>query len=267
MPINQVIWGDCLKLLPLVPSQSIQMVLCDPPYGITRNAWDSPIPLAPLWQQYRRVLKPGGNVVMTASQPFTSQLVLSNVPWFKYSWVWEKNICSGHLNANRCPMKKHEDILVFGIGQTIYNPQMTNGKAYRMKRRPINDSGSNYGTVTRTDTINEGSRYPVSVIQCDRETGLHPTQKPVALFEYLIRTYTNSGDLVLDNCCGSGTTGVACQNLGRNCIQMELSPEYYQLAVSRLEPLTIEDEECPHSDGWLQALGWIDDLKETALTL
>jgi site-specific DNA-methyltransferase (adenine-specific) len=234
LQVNQVYNMDCLEGMKEIEAGSVNLVLSDLPYGITQNVWDSVIDLRLLWAEYKRVMQPNGAVVLTASQPFTAQVVMSNPQWFKYAWVWEKNVATGHLNANRCPMKKHEDILVFAQGQPMYHPQMQPGKPYKMKRKPINDNGSNYGNITRTDTINEGLRFPVSIIQFDRETGLHPTQKPVALFEYLIRTYTNPGDLVLDNCMGSGTTAIACINTGRNFIGFETDPKYYQICLDRI---------------------------------
>lgn len=242
--LNTITCGDCMDLLPLVEDNSIDMVLCDLPYGTTHNKWDSVLPLSTLWAEYARIIKPGCSIVLSSAFPFTAVLASSNLAWLQYTLVWEKNIATGHLDARRRPMRKHEDILVFApqsyqCKSSVYNPQMTEGVAYTQKRKAVSgkkDSGTNYGAWngTRTDTTNEGTRYPVSVIQFDRETGLHPTQKPVALWEYLIRTYTNEGATVLDNCCGSGTTGVACQNTGRNFIQFDISEEYCKIARERL---------------------------------
>jgi len=236
--LNTVTQGNCLDLLPRIGGGTVDMVLCDLPYGTTQNAWDTIIPFDALWAQYRRVLKPSGVIVLSASQPFTTKVVASNFEWFRYEWIWRKNIATGHASVKLRPMKQHENILVFAPKQPKYYPQMLPGKPYKKKRKAKDDSGSNYqlGTL-RTDTVNEGTRYPVSVLDVAREVGLHPTQKPVALWEYLIRTYTNEGDTVLDNCCGSGTTGVACQNSGRNFIQFELNPEYCEIARGRLKPL------------------------------
>ena len=247
---NNIYNMDCLEGMKLIADGSIDMILCDLPYGTTQNKWDSVIPLEPLWSQYRRIIKPTGVIVLTAQMPFTATLGASNLPWLKYEWIWEKNIATGHLNANRAPMKKHESVLVFSPGKTTYHPQMTLGKPYRMKRQPVNDNGSNYGTITRTPTVNDGKRFPVSVIQFDRETGLHPTQKPVPLFEYLIRTYTNSGELVLDNCIGSGTTAIACLNLDRRYIGFETNAEYFAVAQERIRnhvvsPATVVDVAIP----------------------
>ena len=162
---------DCLEGMKLIDDHSVDMILSDLPYGTTQNKWDSVIPLEPMWEQYKRIIRPNGAIVLTAQLPFSITLGASNLPWLKYEWIWEKNIATGHLNANRAPLKKHENILVFASGQPVYNPQMQFGKPYKMKRKPLNDNGSNYGTITRTDTVNEGQRFPVSIIQC---LGGHP---------------------------------------------------------------------------------------------
>lgn len=232
--LNTVTQGDCLELIENINPGSVDMVLCDLPYGTTRNKWDSVLPLDMLWAGYRRVLSPSGVAVLTAQSPFDKVLGCSNLNWLKYEWIWIKNVATGHLNANRAPMKIHENVLVFYDSTCTYNPQMQSGKPYKMKRKPVNDNGSNYGIITRTDTINKGERFPVSTLQFNRETGLHPTQKPVPLFEYLIRTYTSPGALVLDNCCGSGTTGIACLNSGRNFIQIEREEAYCNIALERI---------------------------------
>jgi site-specific DNA-methyltransferase (adenine-specific) len=235
MRVNDIYNMDCLEGMKEIADGSVDMVLCDLPYGTTQNKWDSVISLQALWREYTRVCKQGAAVVLTTQMPFTSAVVVSNLPWFKYEWIWEKNVATGHLNSNVAPMKKHENILVFANGKVPYYPQMMQGKPYSMKRKPVNDNGSNYGTIVRTDTVNEGQRFPVSVLQFNRETGLHPTQKPVALFEYLIRTYTNPGQLVLDNCMGSGTTAIACINTGRQYIGFESDPGYFRIAQDRVQ--------------------------------
>lgn len=217
-----------------IPNGSIDLILCDLPYGTTRNKWDSVIPLDLLWKQYERIIKDNGAIVLTAQTPFDKILGSSNLKMLKYEWIWQKNVATGHLNAKKMPMKNHENILVFYKKLPTYNPQMTRGNAYHNKRKPINDSGSNYGQVVRTDTINEGSRYPLSVIEFDREIGLHPTQKPVELMEYFLKTYTNENDTVLDNCIGSGTTAIAAINLKRNWIGIELEEEYVEIANNRI---------------------------------
>jgi site-specific DNA-methyltransferase (adenine-specific) len=223
-----LIEGDCLEVMAELPSQSVDLVLCDLPYGTTQNKWDAVIPFAPLWATYNRVCR--GPVVLTASQPFTSALVMSNIDQFKYAWVWEKSAATGHLNARRMPMKKHEDILVFGLGP--YNPQGLQPLGKVVRR---GSNGSNFG-ASGTENFQENTNYPRSIIGFPSDAkAIHPTQKPVALMEYLIRTYTNEGDLVLDNCMGSGTTGVACANTGRRFIGIEKDPRYFDIACERIE--------------------------------
>lgn len=225
--------GNCLLWMHALADASVDLVLCDLPYGTTQNKWDSVIPFGPLWEQYKRVCK--GAIVLTAAQPFTSALVMSNPKEFKQELIWKKNVASNFLNANRAHLARHESVLLFGKG--VYNPQMTAGKPYVAKRRGKDDTGDNYGDIkARTDTINNGDRKPISVLEFDRESKpQHPTQKPVALMEYLIRTYTNPGDTVLDNCMGSGTTGVACINTGRKFIGIEQDYKYFNIARERIE--------------------------------
>lgn len=225
--------GDCLEVMPRLEDKSVDMILCDLPYGTTACKWDTIIPFEPLWNEYERLIKDNGAIVLTASQPFTSQLVMSNPMLFKYSLVWKKSNLSGFLNANRMPLRCHEDILLFYKELPNYNPQMTDGKPYIAKRK--NHQTPNYGDYHDHTTINEGNRFPVSILEVDSERGLHPTQKPVKLFEYLIKTYTNEGDLILDNCAGSGTTGVAASNLNRNSILIEQEPEYCEIIRKRMK--------------------------------
>ena len=223
-----LIEGDCLEVLQEIPDQSVDLILCDLPYGTTQNKWDSVIPFAPLWAQYKRVCK--GAVVLTASQPFTSVLVASNLPDFKYAWVWAKSAATGHLNAKRMPMKAHEDVLVFGASS--YSPQGL--KSFnKIVRRGSN--GTNFG---KSGTVNtqEFTNYPRSILNIPSDPKpVHPTQKPVALMEYLVLTYTNKGDTVLDNCMGSGTTGVACANTKRKFIGIERDAKYFDIACDRIE--------------------------------
>lgn len=233
--LNTVTQGDCLKLLPQVASGSVDMVLCDLPYGITRNPWDSVVPLPELWEQIDRVLKRTGTVALTSVFPFTGVLACSRPSWFRYSLVWEKNISTGFLNAKSKPLRKHEDILIFQPpkGTPIYNPQLASGAPYVGNRRGY--IGETYdGGYPGSHTLNGGTRYPTSVLSFAREIGLHPTQKPVLLFAHLIQTYTNSGGVVLDMCCGSGTTGVACLQTGRKFIEFELVPKYCEIARRRV---------------------------------
>lgn len=228
--------GDCLILMDDLPDKSIDMILCDLPYGTTsRNKWDSIIPTDKLWAQYKRIIRDGGAIVLFAQQPFACDLIQSNRKWFRYEWIWEKSCAVGFLNANRMPLRAHENILVFYNKLPTYNPQKTNGKPYRAKSG--NRATTNYGIFDGDyRTVNlDGKRYPRDVIRFNGETGYHPTQKPVPLCEYLIKTYTNEGELVLDNCMGSGTTGLACVNTNRRFIGMELDKEYLRIAKERLE--------------------------------
>jgi len=230
--------GDCLELMKEIPAGSVDMVLCDLPYGTTQNKWDSVIPFELLWKEYRRACKRNAAMVFTAIQPFTSALVMSNPGMFKYDWTWRKPKGTGHLNAKKQPLRDKEDIIVFYEIQPAYNPQWGNGEPYNGNSRiGKKQQTSNYGTYEAVREDSDGRRYPKQVIEFNvvGVGGEHPTQKPVALFEYLIRTYTNPGENVLDNCCGSGTTGVACANTGRSSIQFELSPEYVAIARRRLD--------------------------------
>jgi site-specific DNA-methyltransferase (adenine-specific) len=231
--------GDCLDILPTIADGSIDAVIADPPYGTTACKWDSVIPLGPMWEQLKRVIKPRGAIVLFAAQPFTSALVMSNAGWFRYSWVWRKNKGTGHLNAPKMPLRAHEDIVVFGDSSVSYAPQMRPGDPYQ--RLNCSRAALNKGTFGKTNeshsTVNmDGARYPLSVIDFSVvERTDHPTQKPVDLMRYLIRTYTNAGETVLDFCYGSGTTGVAALQEGRNFVGMEKDAGYYALGVTRIE--------------------------------
>ena len=240
MPKIELIQGDCLEKMHDIPDGSIDMILCDLPYGTTQNKWDSIIPFEPLWKAYKRIIKDNGAIVLTASQPFTSALISSNIANFKYDWCWKKPKGTGHLNAKKQPMRDKEEIAVFYRKQCIYNPQMTEGTPYKDKAGKDHSKNTSmtdsYGAYTNYREENTGFRYPKQVIEfgvVERGT-LHPTQKPVALFEYLIKTYTNEGDSVLDNCMGSGTTGVACVNLNRNFIGIEKDDKYFEIAEKRI---------------------------------
>ena len=234
----ELIHGDCLIEMQSIPDGSVDMVLTDPPYGTTACKWDSIIPLEPMWEQLRRVIKPSGAIVMTASQPFTSALICSAINIFKYDWCWQKPKGTGHLNAKKQPMRDKEDICVFYKGQCTYNPQMTKGTPYKAKKDASDNTSMSacYGKYTDYRGVNTGFRYPKQIIRfgvVERGT-IHPTQKPVALMAYLIKTYTNEGETVLDTCMGSGTTGVACKNLGRHFIGIELDPGYFRVACERI---------------------------------
>jgi DNA modification methylase len=219
--------GDCLELLPFIPDQSVDLVLADPPYGTTACKWDSIIPLEPMWEQLKRVAKPNAAIVMTASQPFTTTLIASNMKMFKYCWVWQKTLGANFAQVKKMPFKKHEDVVVFYTKQPTYNPQMEEGKAYVDKRSGGSvKRESSVDKASRVPIDNKGTRYPGSV-QCSsngNNGNVHPTQKPIPLIEYLIKTYSQPGNVVLDFTMGSGTTGVAAQNLNREFIGMELDP-------------------------------------------
>ena len=237
--------GDCMDILKSVPSGSIDMILCDLPYGTTQNKWDSVIPFDELWREYRRVTKDNSAIVLTAAQPFTSVLITSNIKEFKYAWVWDKvNRPTGHLNAKKQPMRQTEDVLVFYRSQPTYNPQMTDGEPYVAIG---SKKSGNYGAQKTTTTICDGKRYPrnlLSIPADERGTvgRIHPTQKPIALMEYMINTYTNRGDIVLDNTMGSGTTGVAAIQMGRKFIGIEREPKYFEIACKRIELATRQED-------------------------
>ena len=234
--------GDCLELMKDIPDGSIDMILCDLPYQVTNScSWDVIIPFEPLWEQYKRIIKSNGCIALTASNKFHYNLVSSNLGMYKYEWVWEKTQATGHFNAKKRPMNAHEFVDIFYNKQPTYNPQKTQG------HKPTNTYTKYVDTVNKTQVYGkckedisgggETDRYPRSVIvfPSDKQTCyLHPTQKPVALMEYLIRTYTDEGETVLDNCMGSGTTGVACINTNRNFIGIELDEGYFNIAEQRI---------------------------------
>jgi DNA modification methylase len=236
-----LIYGDCLEAMTSIPDRSVDMILVDPPYGTTACKWDSVIPLDLMWAQLKRVIKPNGAIVITAAQPFTSVLVSSNLKMFKYDWVWQKPKGTGHLNAKKQPMRDKEDVLVFYSEQCTYNPQKTKGSPYTNKAGKDHTSKTSmtdsYGTYTNKREDNSGFRYPKQIQQfavVERNT-VHPTQKPVALMEYLIKTYTNEGEVVLDFTMGSGTTGVACVNTERCFIGIEKDQGYFAIAKERID--------------------------------
>jgi DNA modification methylase len=229
--------GDCLELMKDIPDGSIDFILCDLPYGTTACKWDSVIPFEPLWAQYKRIAKKNAAIVLTACQPFSSALGASNLDDLRYSWSWVKPH-TGQLNAKRMPLKNVEDVLVFYRSQPVYNPQFSHGAPYIVKRRGYVGSEA-YGAQRDHDAVSDGRRHPKQVLSfAERTKNVHPTQKPVALMEYLIRTYTNEGETVLDNCMGSGTTGVACVNTGRNFIGIEQDAVYFEIASKRIAGAT-----------------------------
>ena len=236
---NIELWhGDCLELMKDIPDGSVDMVLCDLPYGTTRNKWDSIIPLDSLWEQYKRVIKDNGAIVLFSAEPFTSLLITSNIQWFRYDLIWSKTQGSDFLNANRKPLRSHENICVFYKKQPTYNPQKTDGKPYKAKSGQT--TSSNFGKFNGNHhTENkDGKRCPLSVLQFSGEHNRgkqHPTQKPTDLLEWLINTYTNECETVLDNSMGSGSCGVACVNINRNFIGIELDDGYFNIAKERIE--------------------------------
>lgn len=230
--------GDCLELLNKIDDCSIDLILCDLPYGTTnRNKWDSVIPFDPLWKQYMRIIKDHGVIALFGDEPFASELRLSNKKYYRYDWIWIKSNSTGFLNAKRMPLKNTETISIFYKHLPMYNPQMMAGKPY--VKRNKGKSTTNYGKFkTNWETTSDGTRYPLKTIKfksVDRIKSVHPTQKPVPLLEYLIKTYTDKGDMVLDNTMGSGSTGVAAKHLKRNFIGMELDKEYFEIAKQRIK--------------------------------
>lgn len=222
-----------------VPDKSVDMILCDLPYGVTQNKWDSIIPLDDLWGEYNRILKQNGIVALTASQPFTSMLVLSNTKQYRHEWIWIKNRGGNFANTVREPMKEHESVLIFSRGKWTYNKQMQERTGGGLSRVQYDfnkvTQTSNYGAFTEPPPPQGNMRVPSSWQKFNVEVGLHPTQKPVALMEYLIKTYTNENEVVLDNCMGSGTTGVAALNLNRKFIGIELDSTYCNVAKQRIQ--------------------------------
>ena len=252
--------GDCLQIMKEIPNKCIDMILCDLPYGTTACKWDSIIPFEPLWSQYERIIKDNGAIVLFGSEPFSSTLRMNKIDLYKYDWVWEKGRASGFVHAKNKPLKAHENILIFSKGTTVhklqsknrmtYNPQMSDGKPYSKKIKQVNTGDLNHkpslSNLNFVGTINEnqGIRYPRSVLKYSMHNvgNFHPTQKPVALFEYLIKTYTNESELVLDNCIGSGTTAIACINTNRKYIGIEKDDKYIEVAKKRIVEQEVKHE-------------------------
>lgn len=238
---NTVSLGDCLDVMRDIPDKSIDMVLCDLPYGTTACKWDVIIPFEPLWEQYKRIVKPNGSVVLFAVQPFTSMLVMSNVDWFRYCWEWKSNRAANFAQAPYMPLKNIEDVAVFSSAniaenstvRMLYNPQGVSTTNKMCAGKKANDHRPN--RADQKPYVQTKTGYPSALIEFSKDANpTHPTQKPVALCEYLIKTYTNEGDTVLDNCAGSGTTGVACQNTKRNYILIEKEAKYVEIINKRL---------------------------------
>ena len=228
--------GDCLNMLPKLADNSVDMLVVDIPYGTTACKWDSVIPLDQLWKQYNRICKKNAAMVFTAAQPFTTILASSNIENFKYEWIWEKPQGTNPMNAKVMPLKSHENILVFYRKKPTYNPQMWYSTPYSGFSSNVSKIGEVYGSQQSKHRDNpEGSRYPKTILKYKQEKGLHPTQKPVGLMEYLIKTYTNEDEIVLDNTMGSGTTGVACMNTNRKFIGIESDKKYFDIAKQRIK--------------------------------
>ena len=227
--------ADCFDVFPFIEDKSIDAIICDLPYGTTACKWDSVLPLDKLWKEYKRIIKPNGAIVLTASQPFTSALIMSNTNMFRYEWIWEKTLFSNFALVKKQPAKLHENILVFYKKQPTYNPQMQEGKPYSDKPRKRTMGVMNDAIGMKKAIENKGERYPSSVQKFSNGNNgtQHPTQKPIELFEYLVKTYTNEGDTVLDNTMGSGTTNLACLKLNRKSIGIEKEKQYYDVAVRR----------------------------------
>ncbi len=229
----KLLLGDCLDKMQDIPNCSVDMVLCDLPYGVTANAWDKQIPPDELWAAYNRIVKPNGAIVLHAQEPFAAKMILSNPKSFRYKWVWYKHMVTGFLDAKSRPLRDCEDILVFYRMQCKYNPQMRVGKTHLRGRC---GAASNYNPVDPKPASPSNEYYPRQLLDFPavRAKNGHPTQKPVPLLEYLIKTYTDPGEIVLDNCMGSGSTGVACVNTGREFIGIELDPKYFEMAERRI---------------------------------
>ncbi len=232
----QLIHGDCLIEMKYIKDNSIDLILCDLPYGMTKNTWDTILPFDKLWEQYERIIKENGAIVLFGSQPFTSKLIMSNLKIFRYTLVWEKNKFSDFLNAKRKPMKTNEDIVIFYKKQPVYNPQYWFSTPYiRWNTQSAVDKQSNYGKHKENYVESDGKRLPTTVLKFNRvERPLHPTQKPTDLLKWLIKTYTNEKDTVLDNCMGVGSTGVACKEINRRFIGIEMDKNYFEIAKTQI---------------------------------
>lgn len=237
----KLLQGDCLELMADISDKSIDMILCDLPYGVTaRNKWDTVIPFKPLWEEYKRIIKDNGVIALFGQGMFTANLMTSNPKMWRYNLIWHKTQPCGFLNANRMPLRSHEDICIFYKQLSTYNPQKTTGHTRKISSAEHKKNckiTTNYGEHN-LKSYDSTERYPTSVITYSKDiqkTALHPTQKPIALLEYLIKTYTNENETILDNCMGSGSTGIACINTNRNFIGMELDKEYFDIAKERIE--------------------------------
>lgn len=262
--INSVIEGDCLEVMKKMPDSCIDMILCDLPYGTTQNKWDSVIPLEELWRQYKRVLKPNGVVVLTSLGLFTAQLMLSQPKMYKYRWIWQKSKATNFLNAKKQPLRKFEDVCVFYSKQPTYNPQMIEGEPYDKGVRKNQLSGS-YGDFQPAHVRSDGLRYPTDVIYfktAESEGDVwHPTQKPVELGRYLVRTYTNPGDIVLDNTCGSGSFLVSALLEGRNFIGIEKNEDVALFKAKEIDYIEVAKNRL------IKAFSGMDEVSKQSLRL
>ena len=239
-----------MKLLPTVTDHSIDLILSDLPYGVTRNKADIPIDLASLWTQFKRVIRPKGNIVLTAQKPFSLDLIASNRPWYRYDLIWDKVLTTGFLNANRQPLRRHEEVLVFYENFKTYNPQKKRGAInHSLGKITKNRGGQNYGEIINVAQDFTGMKYPTSILRYSKHhpsEAMHPTEKPVGLFEEMVRTYSNKGDTVLDPCIGSGTTAVACIRAARNFIGMDISEKWVNISRERIK------QEAESIERWIQ---------------
>lgn len=240
VPLNSLINGDCLEVMPKIKEHSVDLILCDLPYGRTRNKWDSIIPFDKLWENYKRVIKPNGAIVLFCDGMFMAELMVSNKKMWKYNIVWDKVLTSGFLNANKMPLRSHEEIAVFYDKPPTYNPQKFKGAPNHSKGTSQKNTNNNYGKFEIVDNreLLGDMKHPRSIWTFSKphpSKMVHPTEKPIECIEYIIKTYTNEGDLVLDNCMGSGTTCVGCANLNRNFIGIELQEEFFDISVQRVK--------------------------------
>lgn len=251
---NTIIYGDCLEYFKYIKSDSVDLVLCDLPYEVTACSWDSIIPIDILWNEWSRVLNDNGTVVLTAVQPFTTKVISSNISSFKYCWIWKKPQGVDPFQVKNRPLNDYEDIAVFHIGKRpIYNPQLDFGKGYSITRDKKSRKMEVVGVeMKETTTVNDGFRFPKRVLEFDQERGIHPTQKPVPLFEYLIRTYTNENAVVLDNCLGSGTSAIAALRSNRKIIGFEKEKQYFNEIKGRINEWTIQDNERKRLKDWTE---------------
>lgn len=235
--INSLINGDCLETMQKIPSKSIDLILCDLPYGTTKNKWDIIIPFEQLWKEYERIIKPKGNILLFGAGLFAFELALSNKKLYRYDLIWKKSKCGSPLTAKYMPMKRHEMILVFGKSASYYNPQMVEGTPYKRNYTPNKTNNMEFG-IKGVQTDNKGTRHPITILDFPqrwrRQNQLHPTQKPIELIEWLIDSYSQEGDMVLDNAMGSGTTIVGARNKNRRCIGIEKDEVIFNKAVFRI---------------------------------